>query len=113
VNGVSVTLKTLELTDKGVTVNAFYTPPGYTFPIPPGREAIDQFEGMPFAEYSIDSVSKPASPGGIHFYPDGIGLIWSESSALNPIPADAKELTFTISNIGNWTGPWQFKIPLN
>jgi len=31
---------------------------------------------------------------------------------LDPVPSDARELTFTITKFGDWQGPWEFHIPL-
>jgi hypothetical protein len=36
-----------------------------------------------------------------------------DDNYLDPVPADAKELTFVIPEIRpNWPGPWEFGIPL-
>jgi hypothetical protein len=36
--------------------------------------------------------------------------IWNN---LDPVPIDAKELTLKITKLGDWEGPWEFKVPLD
>jgi hypothetical protein len=31
---------------------------------------------------------------------------------LDPVPNGTRELTFTITELGNWEGPWEFYVPL-
>ena len=111
VNGITITLERVDLTDTGMKVYAFNTPPDYNLPQGP-MLAPPQFMALhAFAEYSIDGgVMKQAFPSGIRFLEDGMLHTWDEY--LDPIPVDAKELIFNITRFGDWEGPWVFKIPL-
>lgn len=43
----------------------------------------------------------------------GMELTWgNDATWLDPVLSDAKELTFTITEFGDWEGPWEFRIPL-
>jgi len=110
VNDVTVTLQRIELTFTGMAVYAFNAPPGYNFPSGQPLPA----PSMMFhaeAKYSVDGgVSKLAGSSGIRPLENGILHIWDN---LDPIPVDAKELTFRITKLGDWEGPWEFKIPLD
>ena len=60
---------------------------------------------------------KQTFPSGIVNLENGVEHVWGDH--LDPIPSDAKELTFTILSLGgshegqaNYDGPWVFKIPL-
>jgi hypothetical protein len=109
VNGIMVTLQRIEITSAGVKVYAFNVPPGYKFPSGQPLPA----PSMMFhaeAEYSVDGeVFKPAGSSGIRPLENGMLHIWDN---LDPIPVDAKELTFRITKLGDWEGPWEFKISL-
>jgi len=113
VNKITVTLESIELTATGMTVYAFNTPPGYTSP--QGILPTSQFM-VASGEYSVDGGAiKQAGSAGFRFLEDGIRYTWKN---LDPVPADAKELTFRI--IMRWEdkpeellGPWEFKIPLD
>jgi hypothetical protein len=68
---------------------------------------------MPFnpeATYSVDEgdTSVAWDPG---FQPlvDNVTVTWT----IDPLPADAKELTFTITDLDRWPGPWEFRIQLD
>jgi hypothetical protein len=40
-------------------------------------------------------------------------LRWGYDLArLDPVPSDARKLTFTITRLGDWEGPWEFHVPL-
>ncbi|MBI2853104.1 MAG: hypothetical protein HYX84_08445 [Chloroflexi bacterium] len=108
-NGILITLQRLELTASGITVHAFNTPPGYSFPAGqpmPGPSMMFHAE----AEYSVDGgVFKRAGSSGIRPLEDGMLHIWDN---LDPVPSDAKELVFRITRLGDWEGPWEFRIPL-
>jgi hypothetical protein len=109
VNEITVTLQRIELTSTGMAVYAFNAPPGYNFPSGQPLPA----PSMMFhaeAKYSVDGgVSKLAGSSGIRPLENGMLHIWDN---LDPIPVDAEELTFRITKLGDWEGPWEFKIPL-
>ncbi|MDD4860283.1 MAG: zf-HC2 domain-containing protein [Dehalococcoidales bacterium] len=109
VNGITITLQSVELTATGMKVVAFSTPPDYNLPqgtmLPPPPLMIHAE-----AEYSIDGGAvKPAAFSGIRFEANGMLHIWD---SLDPLPADAGELTFRITRFGDWQGPWEFKVQL-
>jgi hypothetical protein len=109
VNEIAVTLQRIELTSTGMAVYAFNAPPGYNFPSGQPLPA----PSMMFhaeAKYSVDGeIFKLAGSSGIRPLQNGMLHIWDN---LDPIPVDAKELTFRITKLGDWEGPWEFKIPL-
>ena len=104
----------MELTATGARFYAFATPPGYSPPERPGPDIPPLPHPPPemvrvHAEYTVDGVSRDAGYSGIGSENDGIRLIWDN---LDPIPSDAKELTFIITRFGDVEGPWEFKVPL-
>jgi len=110
VNDITFTLERIELTATGMKVYAFNTPPEYSLPAgQPGpapslwlhAEAEYSFDGGPF---------KQAFPSGINFLESGVQHTWGEY--LDPAPKTAKALTFRITKLGDWAGPWEFEIPL-
>ncbi len=69
------------------------------------------------AQYVIDGVVKEARAPGNQFLENAVHLRWGASpdqdNYLDPVPVDARELTFVIPELGtDWKGPWEFKIPL-
>jgi len=111
VNGITITLERVELTATGMKVYAFNTPPDYNLPQGP-MLAPPQFMALhAFAEYSTDGgVMKQTFPSGIRFLENGMQHTWDEY--LDPVPKNAKQLTFRITELGDWQGPWEFEIPL-
>ncbi len=113
VNGITVTLQRIELTSTGMLVYAFNTPPGYS--LPPGQRL--PAPSMMFtieAECTVDGGAfKKAGSSGIRPLENGVLHVWGgEPANLDPVPSDAKELTFTITKLGDTEGPWEFRIPL-
>jgi hypothetical protein len=109
VNDITITLERVELTATGMKFYAFNTPPGYSLPLgQPGPAP--SFWIHAEAEYSIDggSVSKAGS-SGIRFLDNGTRHTWNN---LDPVPSDAKELTIRITQLGDWEGYWDFRVPL-
>jgi len=107
--GITVTLERIELNAVKVTVYIFTTPPGYSLPEGHPPEQAESLGINSRAEYSVDGgiTKQPVDIGG-QFNKSGARLIWD----LDPIPVDAKELTFTITQLGDWEGHWEFRIPL-
>jgi hypothetical protein len=72
------------------------------------------------AQYSVDGGAvRDAGYGGSTIHEDGMELSWDD---LDPIPSDAEVLFFTITGVellfaptgpSQWSGPWEFKIPLD
>lgn len=110
VNGITITLERVELTSTSMKVYAFNTPPDYNLPqgpmLPPPMFMIHAD-----AEYSVDgSPFKETFTSGIGFFDEGVRHVWGEY--LDPVPANAKELTFRVTKLGDWQGPWEFQIQL-
>ena len=110
INDITFTLERIELTATGMKVYAFNTPPGYS--LPPGQPGPAPSLWLHAeAEYSFDGGSfKQAFPSGIRFLENGLQHTWGEY--LDPAPKNAESLTFRITKLGDWEGPWEFKIPL-
>jgi len=113
VGGAAIILDRIEFTAAQTNIYARAIPPGYDFP--GARDegaAMPPMSVMPFqpaATYSVDG-SPPRSAGGGGFNPrrHDLTLIWT----FDPVSATARTLTFTVTTIGKWDGPWQFTIPL-
>ncbi|MDD5037768.1 MAG: hypothetical protein PHN78_00380 [Dehalococcoidales bacterium] len=112
VNGITITLERVELTATGMKVYAFNIPPDYNLPQGP-MLAPPQFMVLHAdAEYSVDGgVIKETFPSGIRFLENGMQHTWGEY--LDPVPQNSRELTFRITKLGDWEGPWEFVIPLD
>lgn len=75
--------------------------------IKPAEPGVTIFVFNAEAEYHFDAGHlKEAGPSQIF---EHVLHIWEE---LDPIPVDANELTFIITEFGDIKGPWEFKIPL-
>ena len=115
VNGITVTLERVELRAEGAEFYAFAIPPGYSPPEVEGSDAPP--DKLPYlgpmypvhATYAFNGITKDAGLASLGTQGDGIRLSWDE---LDPIPGDAKELTFTITKFGEWEGCWEFRVPL-
>ena len=110
VNNITITLESVVLTATGMEVHAFNTPPGYS--LPPGQPGPSPSLWVHAeAEYSIDGdAMKQTFPSAIRFLENGVLHTWGEY--LDPMPSNAKEMTFIITKLGDWAGPWEFKVPL-
>ncbi|MDO8578711.1 MAG: hypothetical protein Q7R50_05980 [Dehalococcoidales bacterium] len=126
VNGITITLERIELTSNGTVVRCFFIPPGYKpQPAGPGLPTVSPptADISASAEYTVGGITKPAGTSGFNGRANGIILVWGNGPArLDPVPADAKEIIFTITtlfervpldaNPVEVTGPWEFRIPL-
>jgi len=112
VNGITFTLEKIELTASGAKFYAFNVPPEYNLPQGP-RLAPPQFMSLhAHAEYRLDGGPvRDVGSSGIRFLDEGMKHSWDHPD-LSPIPKGSKELTFIITRLGDWEGPWEFKIPL-
>jgi len=110
VDGITITLNRVELTATGMEVYAFNTPADYRLserPQPPSPEFMKLHTE---AEYSLDGgLWQKAGPSGIGFLEDGMRHSWTH---LDPVPKGTWEITFVITKLGDWEGPWEFRIPL-
>jgi hypothetical protein len=110
-NDIKVTLERVEMNAVGGIVSIFTIPPGYSLPKDRPPEQLSESLGTKSKiEYRID--------GGVSTQPKNIEDEFNESGIItkwqiDPIPVNAKELTLSISRLGEWNGPWEFKIKLN
>lgn len=112
---VVINLKRVELNEKGATFYATMSSPnnpvsGYNNPEWMGHVPLT-------SQYVVDGVVKEARAPSSKFLDSGIEFRWGASqdddNYLDPVPADAKEITFVIPEIRpDWVGPWEFRIPL-
>lgn len=100
VNGITITLEWVELSASEAKFHAFNTlPPGYSS----SRDSTA-------AEYRLDGGPvKDAGTAGIHFLENRMAYTWEQ---LDPVAKGTKELTFVITRLGDWEGPWEFHISL-
>lgn len=108
--GITITLERVELSATGARVYAFTTPAGYR--LQEGGPALPAPNMMvnASARYGVDrGLMKDTGPSGSRFLANGIELVWDQ---LDPIPSDARVLTFTITKLGEWLGTWEFEVPL-
>ncbi len=106
VGGLTVTLKQAMLTGMNAKFTAFVIPPAYNPAKPPlTLEAL--------GNYVVDGVTKEAGLASVAPSDSGLTLTWGyEEAPLDPVPSDAKELTFRVIKLGDWQGPWEFKVQL-
>ncbi|MDD5038735.1 MAG: hypothetical protein PHN78_05400, partial [Dehalococcoidales bacterium] len=113
---VTITLGMVDLSEMGATFYASMTSPNN--PVS-GYNNFEWLSHVPLsAQYVVDGVVKEARAPNTQFLDSGVEFRWGASAEdinyLDPIPADAKELTFVISEIRpDWIGPWEFKVQLN
>jgi hypothetical protein len=106
VGGLTITLKQAMLTRTNAKFTAFVIPPAYNPTQPPLTLEAP-------ANYDVNGITKEAGLAAVTSDDNGLILTWGyEQAPVNPIPSDAKELTFTITKLDDWVGPWEFKIPL-
>jgi|GEM_PF-1715520 len=110
VNNITITLEKVALSDLEAMFWAFNTPPGYNLPQGPELPPPSMMALHAFAEYSLDGGPvKKVEPSGIRFYDEGVRHSWKH---LDPVPKGTKELTFIITKLGDWEGPWEFHVPI-
>jgi hypothetical protein len=110
VNDITITLERVELTATEAKFYALNTPLGYEPPqgsnLPPPPLMSLRAE----AGYSLDGGQTiEAGLSGIRFLEDGMGHTWDR---LDPVPKGTKGLTFTVTKLGDWEGPWEFRVSL-
>ncbi len=82
-------------------------------PNKPATGYSDGWTGMCVARYVVDGVTKDARSAITQVTDNGIVLRWGgEDNWLDPVPADAKQLSLVILGFANWKGPWEFQVPL-
>jgi len=112
VNDLTITLERVELSAMGARFYAFTIPPDYSPPQTEGTAPLPPMVPV-HAQYTVNGVTKDAGYSSCGAHDNGIRLIWGYHEAcLDPIPSDARQLTFTITRFGDLSGPWEFSIPL-
>jgi hypothetical protein len=114
VNGAVVTLERVELYSIEGKVQVLFhipdlsktstPPPPIPKPEPTPPEDIWPIQ----ANYKLDGSEQDLGSPGIRWVDNNIRLTWY----IDPIPSDAKEMTFVITRLGVWEGPWEFRIKL-
>lgn len=113
VDNVTIVLEKVELTSTGGNVYIFAklpTLPETSSPLIPLPEPTPPPPPESYrAVYKVDnSDEKPAFSAGLRWVNGDLRITWQ----IEPIPADAKKMTFIISELGKWKGPWIFHIDL-
>jgi hypothetical protein len=109
---VTINLERVEMTADNVKFTVLVTSPAYRLPQGPDL-APPQWMLAGYAHYTVDGVTKDAGVASMRPLEDGVQLEWGyEPENIDPVPSDAQELTFTITSLGDWEGPWEFHIPL-
>jgi len=120
VNGIAVTLNSIELNATGMKVNAFNNPPGYNLPAGQTTPAPSMWLHAE-AEYQVDAgPAKKLGSSGIRFTEEGVHHIWGNlPHRIDPVSSDARELIFRVLRLSEggppgqgFEGPWEFRIPL-
>jgi hypothetical protein len=110
VEEITVTLERIDLNAVEVKVYTFITPPGYNLSEENPPYELESLTVNSRAKYSIDGGEiEQVRPGPGKADKAGITLTWEE---IEPVPVDAREFTFTIIQLGDWEGNWEFKVPL-
>ncbi len=110
VNGITITLERVEITTTEARFYAFNVPPDYDLPQGPNLPPPPLMSLHADAEYTLDGKRTiEAGLSGIHFLSNGMLHTWD---MLDPVPKGTEELTFTITRLGDYEGPWEFQISL-
>ncbi|OGO31213.1 MAG: hypothetical protein A2Z29_09235 [Chloroflexi bacterium RBG_16_56_11] len=109
-SGITVTLRRVVISDTGVIVNAFISPPrDYSvFRVETGYRASRDYSAP--ATYTFDGGwVKDAGMSAIEYLQNGMNQTWYIPDT---VPPGAAEMFFNITSVGDWPGPWTFYIPL-
>lgn len=112
VNGLTITLKGVELSAKEVRFFAFTTLTGENPDQPTVEDVPPKGRFWVYATYTVDGITRYAGSAQIMAQGPGneLRLMWT--GFLDPVSADASELVFTITEFENVEGPWEFHISL-
>jgi hypothetical protein len=110
INGITVTVRRLELTDKGVIISAFVTPPA-DYQLLQGTPVLSaSVSYQASAGYAIDGEwIKDIGVSAVEYFAEGMNHTWYIP---DPVPAEAQEMTFIVNTVGQWSGPWEFEVSL-
>lgn len=102
----AITMEQIKIRAAQILVQAIYTP------VTPAQLETTQMSRSldVLAEYSVDgNIPIDAGPALDQWSDNGIKLTWV---IFDPVPINAKELTFRITKLGDYEGPWEFRVPL-
>jgi hypothetical protein len=100
VNGITVTLERVELSFSEAKFYAFTK----------RSEGFLPSRDNAAAEYRLDNGSlKNAGTAGFDYFEDRFEYTWGQ---VDPVAKGTRELTFIITRVGEWEGPWEFTIRL-
>jgi hypothetical protein len=109
---LTITFQGVEMTADGVGFTVMVTSPAYHPPQAPGLPDPRWMLGA-YATYMVDGVAHDAGVAAMSPGENALTLRWGYGlDKIDPIPAGAGELTFTITKIRDWEGPWTFEVPL-
>jgi hypothetical protein len=108
-----INLKEVVLDEKGASFYAVVTSPGTQF----SRKNQPQWaSGSNMAQFIVDGAVNSARAANMQFSDNGVELHWgawgNDPNYLDPVPADAKSLSFIITELFGQQGNWEFKILL-
>jgi hypothetical protein len=111
VGGVTATLEQVDVAPDGLEFHIVMAPPGYDADAPINPDSPPEMPPLPEAGYRLDdgAVQALGQPSIIAPRPEGFQYIWRVP---DPVSASVRELSLTISDYGDWEGPWEFQIPL-
>ena len=109
-NNISVTMQRVDISDTGIIIEAFITPPlDYMVTQGSGGYFTDK-DYSASAEYSFDGGwVEQVGGSAVVYLQNGMNHTWFIPGIILP---EAKELFFHVTAIGGWQGSWQFHIPL-
>ena len=107
-SGVTIALKTVEITARDTTFELFSDPTGYVWPTGPTPPTGVYLENE--AEYSIDGGPfQPVAARGGSYRQEGM---YTSFQVYDPLPAGARELVFRVTKFFGKPGPWEFTVSL-
>jgi hypothetical protein len=109
-NNITVTLQRVTISDIGIMLNAFITPPQdyAVVQVGTGYRANRSYAAAAVYSFNRDWVQE-AGVSAVEYLPNGMNHTWF---ILVIIPPGAGELYFETTDIGGWPGSWDFTIPL-
>jgi predicted anti-sigma-YlaC factor YlaD len=109
---LNITLQQVEMTADSVGFTVMVTSPAYVPPQAPGLPNPLWMLGA-YATYTVDGTVHDAGVAAMNPGENSLTLRWGYGlDKIDPIPLGARELTFTITKIRDWEGPWTFELRL-
>jgi hypothetical protein len=109
-SGITVTLQHLELTERGVTISAFNSPPPDYVLKQDSTGLNPTIDYRTQARFSVDgSWFEKTQPSLVEYFAGGMKQSWFLPLSS---PDQVSKLDFILDNIAGWQGPWEFVITL-